>query len=403
MAICVSHELPWPPQAGNQYRIARILDWLAKQGYQVLVVVVPMSDVPLSDEHREAAFKKYRNIVVCYSHGLVQTSLKSLDISVNSLEGRLVTEVLRQCERSSQNEKCPLHEFERRMCHEALIGFMAEIAKQVPNAIYYINYGFMTRFLDYLPHKALSFVDTHDIFSQKGKKIFGYGIRSETPMKEGEERRMLRRSDALLAIQSGDAQELSALVPGKEVLTVGVDFACVDVGLPPSTPTVLMVASDNALNVKGIRDFLRFAWPNIKSTIGGVELILVGRIGNAVHTEDPQVKVVGVVDSLAPYYKQARVVVNPAIAGTGLKVKTVESVAYLRPVVTWPHGVDGIGEPLIGLCHVVDNWYAFGEKVITLLSPANDVAAQTADKEAIRAALQADEVYRALGSWLSRA
>lgn len=401
LVICVTHELPWPSQAGNQYRIAQILDWLAKKGYELLVVVVPMGDVPLSDKNRAAAFQKYNNVVVCYRRGLVQTSFKTLSISVDSLHRRLVKDVFERLKNSNRNRNAPIHEFERNNCHEALIGLMAEIARQVPDAIYYLNYAFMTRILDYLPHKNPSFVDTHDIFSQKSKKVFDYGIRGEIPMTADEERRMLRRADALLAIQRDDAQELRTLVPGKPVLTVGVDFKCVDVGSPSTSPTILMVANDNALNTKGVHDFLRFAWPPIKSAVPNVRFIAVGLIGKVVRTDDPQVILAGVVDSLTPYYKQARVVINPAVAGTGLKIKTVESIAYMRPIVTWPHGVDGIGDPLIRQCHVAENWYDFAEKVIALLSNKKKDANQAADQSIIRSALEADVVYRELGSWLA--
>jgi hypothetical protein len=401
LIICVTHELPWPSHAGNQYRIAQMLDWLAQKDYELLVVVVPLGDTRLSDTDRAAAFQKYNNVVICYSRGLVQTSLKSLNISVDSLHGQLVKNIFKRLKNSSRNPNSPLHEFERNYCHEALIGLMVEIARQAQDTIYYLNYAFMTRVLDYLPSKSHSFVDTHDIFSQKSKKVFDYGIRGEIHMAADEERRMLRRADALLAIQRDDAQVLRTLVPGKPVLTVGVDFKCVDVGPPSTSPTILMVANDNALNIKGISDFLRFAWPAIKFAVPDVKFTAVGLIGKVVLTDDPQVILAGVVDSLTPYYKQARVVINPAVAGTGLKIKTVESIAHMRPIVTWPHGVDGISEPLIRLCYVAENWYNFGEKVIALLSNKKNDANRTADPSTIRNALTADVVYRELESWLA--
>ena len=70
----------------------------------------------------------------------------------------------------------------------------------------------------------------------------------------------------------------------------------------------------------------------------------------------------GRVDDLAELYRSARVVINPVLAGTGLKIKTVEALSRLRPIVTWPTGVEGLPETLKTLCDVVDNWFEFGPR-----------------------------------------
>src|SRR5205085_3559022 len=40
--ICVSHVLPYPARAGNQYRIFRLLRWLSKHGWNVTLIVCPL-------------------------------------------------------------------------------------------------------------------------------------------------------------------------------------------------------------------------------------------------------------------------------------------------------------------------------------------------------------------------
>jgi hypothetical protein len=398
--ICLTHELPWPPQQGNQYRIMRMVNWLSHKGYEVVIFVVPMSDVPLDNKKRDAAFERYPNVLVCYRNGLVQASFKSINLSLDLLQGHFVGEIV---ERSvGISDPVAAHAVEHLYCHDTLIGVAVELAKQMPSAIWYLNYAFMTRVLNYVPTSMVSFVDTIDIFSQKAEKVLAYGVEGEVMMSADEESRLLGRADALLAIQDDDANALRRLVPGKPVITVGVDFESAPVGGRPTTATILMVANDNALNTKGITDFLRFAWPKVKASITDVELVLVGSIGRVVRTDDRQVIVAGIVDLLTPYYEQARVVINPAVAGTGLKIKTVESIAHLRPIVTWPNGADGIAEPLIRFCHVAKDWYEFGDKVISLLADQVDETVDTMkERAAIQAALSADAVYRGLDSWLS--
>jgi hypothetical protein len=93
--------------------------------------------------------------------------------------------------------------------------------------------------------------------------------------------------------------------------------------------------------------------------------------------------------------------VNPAVAGTGLKIKTVESIAFFRPIVTWPNGVDGIGRPLLALCHVAENWYEFAEKTIALLRDGREMTRSVPDQEEIARELRAEVVYGQLSTWLT--
>jgi hypothetical protein len=52
-----------------------------------------------------------------------------------------------------------------------------------------------------------------------------------------------------------------AIVPERPVITVGVDFDVLQHNPASPKHVIFYVASDNAMNVKGVLDFLRFAWP----------------------------------------------------------------------------------------------------------------------------------------------
>ena len=53
-------------------------------------------------------------------------------------------------------------------------------------------------------------------------------------------------------------------------------------------------------------------------------------------------ELLGVVESLEEAYTRAAVIVNPVLAGTGLKTKTVEALGHAKPLVTTSCGAEGI-------------------------------------------------------------
>jgi glycosyltransferase involved in cell wall biosynthesis len=396
--ICVSHVFPSQPRAGNEYRIARLLDWLGSRGHELIVVVAPQEGAEPDDAIRQVFFEKYPNALICGRDGTVLVSGGMLARSVAGLHGRRIGDVIGS--HAASKAEGPLTLLESSLCHDGLVGVLAAVARLYPQTIYYINYAFMTRFLRYLSCAPASFVDTHDVLSDKSEKVRAFGVSDNVVISAEEEGAMLERAGAVLAIQPDDAARLATLAPRMPILTAAVDFAAPDVGLPPEQPRILVVAHDNPMNVKGVQDFLRFAWPSIKTARPDAEFVLVGGVARAIQYPDPRVHFAGVVDDLAACYRDARVVINPSVAGTGLKVKTVESIAYLRPIVTFPSGVEGIQGPLLELCHVAADWYEFAQKVIALLDTAGD-ARLDGKRQLIRSLLEPGAIYAELDRWLS--
>lgn len=54
------------------------------------------------------------------------------------------------------------------------------------------------------------------------------------------------------------------------------------------------------------------------------------------------VKVLGYIDSPANFYAQGDVAINPVYQGTGLKIKTFESISFDKVVMVHPHSMAGI-------------------------------------------------------------
>ena len=395
--ICVTHVQPWPRRAGNEYRIGRILDWLLTRGHPVVVVHAPLpGEEPCRGGFLGVA-ARYGNAVLCRRDGRVEATFTSVEASLASLHGLAVG-------KSTSIARKPvgrLGELECFFCHDALMGVAVELERQLAPAILYVNYVLMTRFLPRTTGRSRSFIDTTDVLSTMSEKVTRFGMPGGLSITPEEETRRLRQGDLIVAIQAREAALLRRMVPGRPVVTAGVDF---EVGQKPvhrsPAPMVLCIASDNALNVKGLGDFLRFAWPRIRREIPRARLVVAGKAGDAVEIDDPRVEVAGVVEDVSALYRDAWVAINPAVGGTGLKVKTVEALAHGCPIVTWPNGVEGVGVELLRHCHAAEDWFEFGCKVIAVLKEPHARRVDDEERARTRRALSAETTYRELAVWL---
>jgi glycosyltransferase involved in cell wall biosynthesis len=126
----------------------------------------------------------------------------------------------------------------------------------------------------------------------------------------------------------------------------------------------------------------------------------VGSVGEGLRFDEPGVKNLGRIDDLKSAYRAARLVINPAVAGTGLKIKTLEALAHLRPVVVWPSGVDGVPTDLRDLCECVTDWFEFTRSVVRLLDSNEAVNKIMAARHRIAELLDPDAVYAELNEFL---
>jgi len=393
--LCVSHVSPWPVRAGNEYRVARMLNHLQSRGYRIVLVLAPLPTEPMAPAAFERLAEIYGNVVRCDRDGKVGFLLRDCPDVLSGLSDR--SHAVRSVEAASTSS---LRQTDRAFCHDVVEATALALARSLGRVAVVAEYIFMTRFFDKLGPNALRIVDTHDVFSQKGSNIVAYGI-ADGELSPADEAKRLDRADVIIAIHPGDAGTLKALVPNREVLVSGVDATVVENAEWPNRPTLLLVGSANLLNVTGLRDFLRFCWPSVLEQVPDAQLRIAGGVGRAAPPGEPAVAVLGHVPDLAAEYRAARVVINPAVAGTGLKIKTVEALAHLRPVVGWPHNRDGLPDAFNEFVDEATNWRDFAQELVGRLqataSPFDSAAIATITRQ-----LSADVVYRDLDDRLAR-
>ena len=146
--------------------------------------------------------------------------------------------------------------------------------------------------------------------------------------------------------------------PGElEVVANGMDVEGITAatGLTAERNRILFVGSmDYHPNVAGATFFARRIWPEIWRQKPELTFTIVGSRPTAAVLELGKlggVEVTGTVESVAPFYREAALVVVPLFEGGGTRLKVVEAMAAGVPVVSTELGAEGIsardGEDLI--------------------------------------------------------
>lgn len=229
----------------------------------------------------------------------------------------------------------------------------------------------MSRALLNFDSNVLKIIDTHDIFAnrnQRFKKVgqttgwFSTTVRQEVIG--------LKRADHIIAIQATEAEYFRRVQP-KRVVVVGdiPEISSIKVGtvrqvLPGQ---ILLVGSNNPSNRQGAKWFISYVMPALRQQVPEVSLVVVGGLSESIEVQ-PGVQALGVVDSLQAQYAQASVVINPALVGTGLKIKTVEALAYGKPLVTTSVGGEGLEDGWAKAFCIADSAEEFIAELATLLT-----------------------------------
>jgi hypothetical protein len=368
IVVCLSHVLPVSPRAGNEYRIHRLLRWLASTGVIVIPIVAPNDGSRPGAAEVRAMADAFGNAVLCLPDGTIEYLLRDVPDVLRGLDGTVTTAhpTAPELPGGTGEEDERLRQLDRSFCTDALIDVLLRLESVLPPHVLLAEYIWMSRALPLVRRDVFKIIDTIDVFSSRAETVDQYGVADLAISPEAERQRLVL-ADLLVAIQTNERRELETLAPGIPVVTSGIDFDVLADGGRPEGRQVLCVASGNPMNRRGLRDFVRYAWPRVRARVPGASLLVAGDVGEALPFPPDGVTILGRVADLDPLYAQARAVINPAAAGTGVKVKTLEALAHLRPIVTWPNGVDGLSPGLAGLCRVATDWHGFADQLAGLL------------------------------------
>lgn len=242
------------------------------------------------------------------------------------------------------------------------------------------DYAFTTPAIPFaLSETARSLVVMHDLLSVRESRFKDAKLPdSVKTLDEASEMQLLGQADAIIAIQDIEAKHVKARLPDHTVLLSPVVCASIDAPQPGAGKSVLFIGSNTAPNVIGLRWFLEFCWPQIRAENPDAELIVAGGVSSQFPDGVPRAKFCGIVDDLAPFYREPSVVISPLTVGSGLKVKVVEALAQGKAIVATTVSVEGMGDDIASALNVCDDPVAFGNAVSALLSD-NELRRRSAD------------------------
>lgn len=221
--------------------------------------------------------------------------------------------------------------------------FVADLHKKEHYDFVIVEYIYMSKALTKLGKDVIKIVDTHDILAGRSAMYYEMGVKPMTfYTNKRQERKAIMRADVAIAIQKDEKKYFWKLARGRrKVYTIGNFFETTPIQSIGEKKTVLFVGSNNDPNREALRYFLDNIWDTVKKRVPEAEFLIAGDVSNSVEESEKYTKV-GYVENLYDVYKQSRVVINPMLSGTGLPIKSIEAMAYGKPLVMTESGARGL-------------------------------------------------------------
>ncbi len=206
-------------------------------------------------------------------------------------------------------------------------------------------------------------IDTHDALHVRCERFKERGLKHWIEISRDEEANELNKFDTVIAIQPDEAKLFQTMAPSAKTIVCGhAPRVGRSGGQSESTEdspscnqtkfSIGYLASTNNSNAQAIKKFLDFVWLPVSRTLNRqgsnakIELVIGGSICEFVaghlETNLSNIRLIGHVEELVDFYESVDAVINPVEFGTGLKIKSVEGLAFGKPLLTTAEGVLGL-------------------------------------------------------------
>lgn len=213
-----------------------------------------------------------------------------------------------------------------------------------------VNYAVYSFYFDLFSPDVIRILDTHDRLTDRYKMYLDEG---KVPadwhsLRKKDERKAVSRADVIWAITRREKNHYNDMLGDLPVRvhTVRHLVAYNPVPCEVDKNRILMIGSDNTLNIDGLAWFLNYVWPQVEKEKESAKLIVAGTLCRA-EKHFPaynNVTYYGKFETEEEVYSLGNIFINPMQAGTGLKIKTLEALAHGKTVLSTHEGACGLGE-----------------------------------------------------------
>ncbi|WP_295185929.1 glycosyltransferase [uncultured Brevundimonas sp.] len=224
-------------------------------------------------------------------------------------------------------------------CPPMLVKAVGDLCRKTAYDAVITNYVWLSACLEEV-RGPLKILDTHDLFGGRHQLSLSVGMEpSWFFTTEREEARGFDRADLVVGIQFDESAHIAEQTRAK-VITVGHPVEphfLFQEDAERKSATFGYFASGNPWNVASIAAFdekLATKTTHLDWAIGGSICKALPRLAG-------HPKVLGLVSDPWDFYQQVDCALNPMMSGTGLKIKTVEALAYGRAVIGTDHAFKG--------------------------------------------------------------
>ena len=197
--------------------------------------------------------------------------------------------------------------------------------------------------LEGIPANGRKMLDTNDLISARTKSMQQHNAPAHFPLTEGEELEIFRRYDSVVCIQPVEYAWVCARLGAEKTILAQHPIAAKRTILRKTVASIGIVASRWHANVDGLNWFIERVWPHFQGR--NLTLDVYGMVCQELsRREIPGMQMHGFMEYIDACYAHIDIAINPVRYGAGLKIKSVEAMAWGLPLVASVQGASGLEE-----------------------------------------------------------